>query len=69
MGRFIATSFNDELNLDAESIIFEIVPEGWHARKLTQLGWFSATALTIREATAALRAQIRSAAGPNASRT
>lgn len=51
----------DELRLDSESIIFEMTPDGWCAAKLTKMGWFRGSALTIGEATAALSAQIRAA--------
>ena len=54
----------DELRLDSESIIFEITPDGWCAMKLTRMGWFRGRALTIRDATAALCAQIRAALAP-----
>ncbi len=52
----------DELRLDSESIIFEMTSEGWCASKLTKMGWFRGSALTIGEATAALSAKIRAAA-------
>ena len=51
----------DELRLDSESIIFEITPSGWSAMKLTRIGWFRASALTIAEVRAAPTAQIRTA--------
>jgi hypothetical protein len=51
----------DELRLDSESIIFEMTSEGWSAMKLTKLGWFRASAVTIRGATAALSAEISAA--------
>jgi hypothetical protein len=54
----------DELRIDSESIIFEMTAEGWCATKLTRLGWFRGTALTIADATAALSAKIRAAAAP-----
>ena len=52
----------DELRLDSESIIFEITPHGWCATKLTKMGWFRASALTISGAAEALCAEIRAAA-------
>ena len=52
----------DELHLDSESIIFEITPHGWCATKLTKMGWFRGSALTISEAAAVLCAKIRAAA-------
>jgi hypothetical protein len=54
----------DDLRLDSESIIFEITPDGWCATKLTKLGWFRGSALTIAEAIAVLSANIRAAAQP-----
>jgi hypothetical protein len=52
----------DELRLDDESIIFEMTPHGWCATKLTKMGWFRGSALTIGEAAAVLCAKIRAAA-------
>ena len=52
----------DELRLDSESIIFEITPDGWCAKKLTKMGWFRGNALTMGEAVAVLCAKIRAAA-------
>ena len=52
----------DELRLDSESIIFEITPHGWCATKLTRMGWFRGSALTINDAAAVLCAKIRAAA-------
>ena len=59
---YVACDATDELRLDSESIIFEMTSEGWRATKLTKMGWFRSSALTIAEATAALSAKIRTAA-------
>ena len=51
----------EELRFDSESIILEITPHGWCATKLTKMGWFRGSALTISEAAAVLCAKIRAA--------
>ena len=61
MGYVSVDEHIEELRLDSESIIFEMTADGWSATKLTKMGWFRASALTIRDATAALSAQIRAA--------
>ena len=56
------TEHIDELRLDSESIILEITPHGWRATKLTDMGWFRGSALTISDAAEVLCAKIRAAA-------
>jgi Fe2+ transport system protein FeoA len=58
----------DELRMDSESIIFEMTSDGWCATKLTKMGWFRGSAVTIGEAAAALAAQIRAAQAALATR-
>ena len=57
----MGTDHIDELRLDSESIILEITPHGWCATKLTEMGWFRGSALTISDAAAVLCAKIRAA--------
>jgi hypothetical protein len=52
-------SGNDGDRLDAESIILEILPDGWSARKLTRIGWLTGSAVTLDAARSVLGEQIR----------